>query len=129
MRKGASGTDFTLEGIKGDYLANIDPDKASVVVTWDKWIMEGTAVTNNGTFPVQLRMDGRQEYELIEMTETTMGVALKRDAVNATVTFAGMTVSDQEVDIPKFSGGSWICNVDNLTLISDDHTWNFERAN
>lgn len=128
IRRGVNGTDFRLDSIKGDYLAKIDPAESQVVVTWDDWVMEGTATTKNGTFPVRLRLDGRQEYAVADLTDTTMAVGLTREAVNATVSFAGMNVTDPMIDIPPFSGGEWSCQANALNLNSEGNTWNFERA-
>ncbi len=128
MRHQNNGTDFTLETIHGDYIARIDPAARKVDVTWNDWVMEGMARTQAGAFPVRLRLDGLQSYDMTDLTETAMGVALRHDGLSATVAFNGMVVSDPMIDMPRFAGGQWDCAVDSLSVLSEGRDWRFERA-
>jgi len=128
MRQQDNGTDFTLETIYGDYIARIDPAARKVDVTWSDWVLEGVARTKNGAFPVQVRLDGLQSYEVTDFSETAMSVALRHDGLNATVTFNGMVMSDPMIDMPRFAGGQWDCAVDKLSVLSEGRDWRFDRA-
>lgn len=128
MQASRSGTDFRVEGIEGDYVARIDPDGGAVDVTWNDWVMTGQATTRDGTFPVRLRLDGLQRYDLTDLSDDAMALALTHQGVDATVSFAGMTVTDPQITIPALTGGAWTCHVDRLTVTSEGREWPFARA-
>ncbi|GAB4282064.1 MAG: hypothetical protein Kow0058_00370 [Roseovarius sp.] len=128
LKASDSGTDFTLSEIEGDYLANIDVEQGKLTVTWDDWVMRGIAKTRNGTFDVTMRLNGNQYYDIATIDDQNMAVSLTGDAMNATVTFAGMSVSDPDKSVPRFSGGAWNCQVDTLAITSDMGKWTFQRA-
>jgi hypothetical protein len=128
MRAQNTGTDFTLETIHGDYIARIDPQARKVDVTWNDWVMEGFARTANGAFPVRMRLDGLQSYEITEFSATAMAVALRHEGLSATVSFSGMVVSNPMIEMPRFSGGAWDCAVDTLSVVSEGRDWRFDRA-
>lgn len=129
LAQGQSGTEFSLQEISGDYIANIDPDGGAITVTWQDWQMRGTAdTTRAGSFPVVVRFDGAQYYDLTAMDETNMAVVLTRDALNTSVTMRGMTVPNAPNMVPAMAGGTWTCAVDTFTLTSEGQTWTFNRA-
>jgi len=128
MRQQNNGTDFTLETIHGDYVARIDPEARKIDVTWSDWVLEGLARTKNGAFPVVMRLNGLQSYEMTDLSETEMSVALQHDGLNATVSFNGMVVNNPNIQMPFFSGGAWDCAVDSLSVMSEGRDWRFERA-
>ncbi len=124
-----TGTKFSLQEITGDYIANIDPDGGTVTVTWQNWEMRGTADTQrSGSFPVTVRFDGAQYYDLMSMDDTTMAVSLRRDALNTSVTMGGMSVPNAPNIVPPMAGGTWTCVVNVFTLTSEGRVWTFDRA-
>lgn len=128
---GSSGTTFSLQDIKGVYLATINTETDKILVDWYNWEMHGIAKTKrSGTFPVVVNINGQQQYKVHGIEESdkpsqrTMKVVLLKDGSRAKVSFKGM-VTQTKMDIPILSSGSWTVVDDKLTLKSEGHTWTF----
>lgn len=128
-----SGTDFTLEEIRGFYYSTIALDSKDVTVHWNNWQMVGTAVTQQGAFGVTLTLDGTQGYTIAKLSdgaalsERVMAVNLDYNNVTATVTFAGQTFPNQSVQIPQLADGTWDCGDTTLVIYNDGQEWVFTR--
>lgn len=130
---GNSGTSFSLDDIKGDYMATINTETGKVLVDWKNWEMHGTAKTQRaGTFPVVVNLNGQQEYRIASINESdkpskrTMNIVLVKDGARAKVSFRGM-VTKTKMDLPTLGTGSWAVHDDVFTLASEGHTWKFTR--
>lgn len=130
---GNSGTKFTLDTIKGDYVATINTETSKILVDWYNWEMHGTAETKrSGTFKVVVNINGQQQYAIRSIDESdkpsarTMAVALLKDGARAKVSFRGMETATK-MEIPSLSSGSWTVHDDVFTLASEGQTWKFDR--
>lgn len=128
-----SGTDFTLEEIRGFYFATIELGSEEMTVHWNNWQMLGRAVTRQGAFDVTLILDGTQGYTIDQLSDgtaqsdRTMAVSLDYNNVAATVSFAGQTFPNQSVQIPEIANGTWNCGETTLVVHNDGQDWVFTR--
>jgi len=134
QKSAGATTKFGLDGIKGNYVATIDPDAKKIVVEWLEWSMQGTAINKAaGELKMTTGVSGRQVYGIKSITDgekpanRRILIEMEKDSAIAKTTFRGIPIKSQ-VQLPKLGSGQWSIADDRFYLLSDGKVLEFTRS-